>query len=140
MFNKEMLGDGLLYSKTGNGQRLRIDLEETLPDNSLDKIIIKNKKMNELKNKYFQKIIDSVLNAIHKDKNSINFYYNYYDFTNKRIGKPHGLLNEFMYEMCYDYSIYCNKDLNDNALTFKTLFGEKFKWELIGKNKMIISW
>ena len=135
-----MLGDGILFSKTSNSQRLRIDLEETLPDYSMDKIIIKNKKINELKNKYFQKIIDCVLNAIHKDKNSINFYYNYYDFTNKRIGKPHGLLNEFMYEMCYEYSTYASKDSNDNILTFKTLFGVNFKWELVGKNKMIISW
>ena len=137
MSEEDILGQGILYSKTDNGQRRRINLEE---NNIIDKIIIKNLKMNELKKKYFQKIIDSVINAIYKEKKSINFYYNYYDFTNKRIGKPHGLLNEFMYEMCYEYSVYCSKDSNDNILTFKTLFGENFKWELVGKNKMIISW
>ena len=30
-------------------------------------------------------------------------------------------------------------DSNNNIITFKTLFGENFKWELKGKNKMIIS-
>lgn len=137
MSEQDILGQGILYSKTGNGQRRRIDVEE---NNVIDKIIIKNVKMNELKNKYFQKIVDSVIGAIYKEKNSINFYYNYYDFTNKRIGKPHGLLNEFMYEMCYEYSTYVNKDLNNNNITFKTLFGQNFKWQLFGKNKMVISW
>ncbi len=135
-----MLGEGHIYSKTGNGQRRRIDLEETLPNNSLDKIIIKNKKMNDLKNKYFQKITNEIIKAIYKEKNNINFYYNYYDLINERIGKPHGLLNEFMYEMCYDLSVYVNKDSNNNIITFKTLFGENFRWELKGKNKMSISW
>ena len=135
-----MLGQGYMYSKTGNCQRRRIDLEETLPNNSLDKIIIKNKKMNDLKNKYFQKITNEIIKAIYKEKNNINFYYNYYDLINERIGKPHGLLNEFMYEMCYELSPYVNKDWSNNIITFKTLFGENFRWELKGKNKMIISW
>ena len=135
-----MLGSGYIYAKTGNGQRRRIDLEETAPINALDKIIIKNKKMNDLKKKYFQKIINEVIKAVYKDKNKINFYYNYYDLINERIGKPHGLLNEFMYEMCYDLSVHVNKDCNNNIITFKTLFGDNFRWELKGKNKMIISW
>ena len=45
-----------------------------------------------------------------------------------------------MYEMCYELSPYVNKDYNSNIITFKTLFGENFRWELKGKNKMIISW
>ena len=74
------------------------------------------------------------------NKNEIKFYYNYYDFVNDRLGKPHGFLNEFMYEMCYEYSEYVTKDDHDNPMTFKTLFGQNFKWELKGKNMMIISW
>ena len=116
-----MLGDSIMYAKTQNGQRRRIDLDNSLPDGSMDKIIIKNVKLGQLKHKYFQKIINEVIKAIHKNKNNINFYYNYYDFTNERIGKPHGLLNEFMYEMCYEYSVHCSKDCHGKILTFKTL-------------------
>ena len=88
--------------------------------------------MNDLKFKYFNKIVNEVIKAIYKNKSSMNFYYNYYDLINERIGKPHGLLNEFMYEMCYEYSTYLNKDTHGNIMTFKTLFGQSFKW---GKGK-----
>ena len=91
-------------------------------------------------NKYFNKIVNAVIKANSLDKKSIKFYYNYYDFTNDRLGKPHGFLNEFMYEMCYDNSLYINKDESGNPITFKTLFGHKFHWELVGRNMMVISW
>ena len=133
-----MLGQGILFAKSSNNQRRRIDIDSK--NDSIDKLIIKNKKMNDLKFKYFNKIVNEVIKAIYKNKSSMNFYYNYYDLINERIGKPHGLLNEFMYEMCYEYSIYLNKDTHGNIMTFKTLFGQSFKWEIKGKNKMIISW
>ena len=96
--------------------------------------------MITLTNKYFNKISNAVMKANAEDKKSINFYYNYYDFVNDRLGKPHGFLNEFMYEMCYTNSEFIQKDINENPITFKTLFGPMFHWQLHGKNMMIISW
>jgi len=135
-----MLGQGVLYAKSNNSQRQRIDIESPVKVNVIDKLIIKNKKMNELSRKYFNKIIDCVIKAIQLDKNSVVFYYNYYDLINERIGKPHGLLNEFMYEMCYDFSNYLNKDINGNPMTFKTIFGDNFRWEMRGKNNILLLW
>jgi hypothetical protein len=135
-----MLGSAHMYSKTSNGQRLRIDVPVK---SDIDKLIKENarkEKMNSLANKYFNKITNAVIKAASNNKNEIKFYYNYYDFVNDRLGKPHGFLNEFMYEMCYDYSEYVTKDEQGNPMTFKTLFGQNFKWELKGKNMMIISW
>lgn len=97
-------------------------------------------KMNFLANKYFNTIVNLVINSIYKNKNSVNLYYNYYDLINERLGKPHGFLNEFMYEMCYLDSQFATVDSNGNVMTFKTLFGDRFNWELKGKNKMILSW
>ena len=45
-----------------------------------------------------------------------------------------------MYEMCYLDSEFATVDSNGNVMTFKTLFGDRFNWELKGKNKMILSW
>lgn len=135
-----MLGSGYLYAKNKNGQRRRI--EEPIKSD-IDKLIketYKDNKMNFLANKYFNKICNAVIKAIFNDKNQIHFYYNYYDFVNNNLGKPHGFLNEFMYEMCYEYSKYVAKDSNDNIITFKKLFGQDFKWELRGKNMMVITW
>ena len=135
-----MLGSGQLYSKSGNGQRRRI--EE--PSNSdIDKILKEEKRkthMNSLTYKYFRKISNAVIKANANERKSIHFYYNYYDFINVRLGRPHGFLNEFMYEMCYDNSEFITKDCNNNPITFKSLFGYSFHWELKGKNMMIISW
>ena len=135
-----MLGSGHMYAKNNNGQRRRIDE----PNKSeIDKLIKENSrknKINHLANKYFNKITNSVIKASTNGKSEIHFYYNYYDFVNDGLGKPHGFLNEFMSEMCYEYSEYITKDCNGNPMTFKTLFGHNFKWELKGKNMMIISW
>lgn len=135
-----MLGFGYMYAKNTNGQRRRI---EEPNKNEIDKLIKDNfrkNKINSLANKYFNKISNSVVKAVSNGKNHIHFYYNYYDFINNRLGKPHGFLNEFMSEMCYEYSEYVTKDCHGNPMTFKSLFGENFKWELKGKNMMIISW
>ena len=42
--------------------------------------------------------------------------------------------------MCYEYSEYkkCNED--GNVVTLKSLFGDKFNWEHVAKNKVIIKW
>lgn len=135
-----MLGTAHMYNKNCNGQRRRIEA----PNKSeIDKLIKENSrknKINHLANKYFNKITNSVIKASTNGKSEIHFYYNYYDFVNDGLGKPHGFLNEFMSEMCYEYSEYITKDCNGNPMTFKTLFGHNFKWELKGKNMMIISW
>ena len=140
-----MLGIGQTYSKTSTGQRRRIDIGDSDSSNKseIDKLIKENARENKmifLTNKYFNKITNAVIKANTLNKNEIHFYYNYYDFVNDGLGKPHGFLNQFMYEMCYEYSKYISKDNNGKPITFKTLFGHTFKWELKGKNMMIISW
>lgn len=140
-----MLGIGHTYSKTSTGQRRRIDVEDVNNSNKseIDKLIKENARETKMKfliNKYFNKITNAVIKANSLNKKDIHFYYNYYDFVNDGLGKPHGLLNQCMYEMCYEYSKYIQKDSNNNPMTFKTLFGHTFKWELKGKNMMIISW
>lgn len=135
-----MLGSGYLYAKNRNGQRRRIEEPNKSDTDKLIKESNKSNKINWLADKYFNKICNSVIKACSNNKNEIHFYYNYYDFVNNGLGKPHGLLNEFMNEMCYEYSNYVTKDDNNNPMTFKTLFGNNFKWQLHGKNMMIISW
>ena len=135
-----MLGSAYMYSKSYNGQRRRIEEQNKSEIDKLIKETERKNKINLLTNKYFNKITNAIIKAISKGKNEIHFYYNYYDFVNNGLGKPHGFLNEFMSEMCYEYSIYVTKDCHNNPMTFKTLFGQNFKWELKGKNMMIISW
>jgi len=135
-----MLGSGYIYAKNTNGQRRRIDKPITSDIDKLIKESQRKNKMNYLANKYFNKIADSVIKASLNSKNNIHIYYNYYDFVNNGLGKPHGFLNEFMTEMCYEYSEYVTKDCHNNPMTFKTLFGPNFTWKLYGKNMMIISW
>lgn len=135
-----MLGSGYMYAKNTNGQRRRIEEPNKSEIDKLIKETARKSKINSLANKYFNKITNSVVKAATNSKNEIHFYYNYYDFVNNGLGKPHGFLNEFMSEMCYEYSEYVTKDCHGNAMTFKTLFGQNFKWELKGKNMMIISW
>ena len=57
-----------------------------------------------------EKLRHDSLKAIQNGKSEVHFYYNYYDFLNKGLGKPQGFLNEFMMEMCYQYSEYLIKD------------------------------
>ena len=135
-----MLGSGVIYSKSSNGQRRRIETPDEQEINKQNKEQHRKDKMNFLANKYFNKISNAVIKASVNNKKEIHFFYNYYDFVNNRLGKPHGFLNEFMQEMCYEYSEYITKDDNNNPLTFKTLFGNDFKWEIKGKNMIIISW
>ncbi len=113
-------------------------IEDDINNNSKEEK--RDKKFQFLSQKYFNKISDKIIKAQSNSKSSIFFHYNYYDFVNDHLGKPHGLLNEFMYEMCYSYSKHVMKDTNSNSITFKSLFGEKFNWQLRGKNMMIISW
>ena len=135
-----MLGSGVIYSKSSNGQRRRIETPDEQEINKQNKEQNRKDKMNFLANKYFNKISNAVIKASVNTKKEIHFFYNYYDFVNNRLGKPHGFLNEFMQEMSYEYSEYITKDDNNNPLTFKTLFGNDFKWEIKGKNMIIISW
>ena len=137
-----MLDSGQLYANSGHGQRRRIDTRDNCQNtqNALTKEEKRRAQMTTLANKYFNKISNAVMKANTEDKKSIHFYYNYYDFVNDRLGKPHGFLNEFMYEMCYTNSEFIQKYTNGNPITFKTLFGPSFHWELHGKNMMIISW
>ena len=135
-----MLGSANLYAKTSNGQRRRIDVPMVSDIDKLIKETQRESKINWLANKYFNKITNAVIKASTENRKEIKFYYNYYDFTNNGLGKPMGLLNEFMTEMCYAYSKYVTKDIYDNPMTFKTLFGPHFHWEIKGKNMMIITW
>ena len=123
--------------KCGSTQRRKLENPNFL---QLTKEQKRKLKINQLKDKYFSKISNEIIKATNHSKNTIHFYYNYYDFLNNGLGKPHGFLNEFMMEMSYLYSEYASKDSIGNIITFKTLFGENFKWELRGKNMMIISW
>ena len=135
-----MLGSATIYAKSNNSQRRRID---TPMKNDVDKLIKENKRkihMTSLANKYFNKITEAVIKSISQGNTSINFYYNYYDFVNERLGKPQGFLNDFMDERGYLNSEFMTNDCNGNPMTFKTLFGANFNWEFKGKNKMIITW
>ena len=135
-----MLGSGYMYKKNINGQRRKIDIPMKSDIDKLIKETHKKNKMDFLTNKYFNLIVNSVIKASVNGRNNIHFYYNYYDFVNNGLGHPHGFLNEFMTNMCYEYSEYITKDCQNNPMTFVSLFGPNFKWELRGKNMMIISW
>lgn len=135
-----MLGSGYMYKKNINGQRRKIDIPMKSDIDKLIKETHKKNKMDFLANKYFNLIVNSVIKASVNGRNNIHFYYNYYDFVNNGLGHPHGFLNEFMTNMCYEYSEYITKDCQNNPMTFVSLFGPNFKWELRGKNMMIISW
>ena len=135
-----MLDHDIMYSKNTNFQRRKLETPLISEIINTAKEHKRKTKMIMLANKYFNKITECVIKASTQNKNSINFYYNYYDFVNDRLGKPHGFLNEFMYEMCYDFSEFVTTDTNGNPMTFKTLFGSTFDWKLIGKNMIKISW
>ena len=101
-----MLGSGYMYSKSAKGPRQRIETPVISVMDKLIKETSKKNKMKHLANKYFYKIKNAVEKAKINNRSEIHFYYNYYDFINNGLGKPHGFLQEFMYEMCYDYSVF----------------------------------
>lgn len=124
-----------------NGTRRRkLEGDPLINKNKFTKEEYRKIKMNELKDKYFEKIANNIIKASESGNNELKFYYNYYHFVNNGLGKPHGFLNEFMTEMCYEYSEFIVKDGDGNPITFRTLFGTRFKWELRGKNMIILSW
>ena len=122
-----MLGAANMYSKSKNGQRQKIDI------NATDKEEIRKAHMIKLTDKYFDKIVNEVIKGIYKDKKQFVIKYNYSDLLNERIGKPKGLLNEWIHEMCYELSNYVHIDEHGNPMTFKTLFGYSFDWEIKSK-------
>ena len=129
-----------MNNNNNNKKKIKVDDLNFKNINLNEKEILRENKIIFLKNKYFEKICKSIEKAKCKNKNEIHFYYNYYDFINNGLGKPHGFLNEFMYEMSYDYSKYVNKDYDNSSITFKSLYGNDFKWKLVGKNIIVINW
>jgi hypothetical protein len=131
------------YCSKGQRQRQKLDIDtltQTLNSTHLTKDEKRSIKMIKLEKKYFLKIVNHINKAISNNKKKIVFFYNYYDFVNDRIGKPHGLLNEFLQEMCYDYSQFIKKDDNDIPITFKSLFGVNFNWKIFGRDSIELSW
>lgn len=106
---------------------------------SISSIKTKEELRNNLKknliSKYFTKIIEDIKKDISKGNNKCTFYYNYYDFTNKKMGHPHLIVNEILYEMTYEYSEFIQ-----DKITLKSLFGNNFKWSLKSKNIIIFEW
>lgn len=158
-----MLGVATSYLKTTTTQRRRIDVPETKlesnpesnPETKLEpnnesntkhkpnpetKLEQRHKLKTNLINKYFNKIINNIIKAIYNDKTHDNFHYNYYEFLNKKMGHPHLIVNEILYEMSYQLSEYSTLDDNGNIMTFKTLFGDNFRWKLVGKNNILFEW
>lgn len=146
-----MLGTGNAISdsisKKNNSRKQRIGIlgnPGNINNNSeMDKLIKETARKNMIKSlidKYFDKIVKVVLNALHSKKNTVDFYYNYYDFVNNKMGHPHLIVNEILYEMSYEFSEYKTYDIQGNVMTLKTLFGNSFKWTLYGKNKVKFEW
>ena len=132
-----MLGSGYINSKSNNSQRQRIQIDSS---NELNKKLKRTIFIKNLIYKYFNKICDQIIKDIYKGKNKTLFYFNYYDFTNEKMGHPQLIMNEILYEMTYEFSEYVNKDEHNNIITLKTLFGNNFKFNLKGKNLMIFEW
>ena len=149
-----MLGTGNTISdsiaKKNNSRKQRIGIPgipgniESINNNSeMDKLIKEVARKNMIKSlidKYYNKIYLCILSAIAKKQKEIDFYYNYYDFVNKKMGHPHLIVNEILYEMCYEFSEYKIYDAQQNIITLKILFGNSFKWTLYGKNKIKFEW
>lgn len=149
-----MLGSGdaisSSVSKRNNSRKQRIGVpgnpESSIINNSnseMDKLVKEAARKNMIKNlidKYYNKIVQCILNAIHKQCKEADFYYNYYDFVNKKMGHPHLIVNEILYEMSYEFSEYKTYDHEGNTMTLKTLFGNSLKWTLYGKNKVKFEW
>lgn len=154
------LGAGVMNAKNNTSQRRRINLDNEMnhekKTNDYIKSVHREKLVKKNIDKYFNKIVNSVIKAIYQDRKSIIFSYNYNDFLNRcifydeqsegkikktiNLGHPHSFLNEIMYEMCYDGSKFVTYDCHDNPMTLKSLFGYKFDWQIIDKNRMKISW
>ena len=115
------LGAGVMNAKNNTSQRRRINLDNEMnhekKTNDYIKSVHREKLVKKNIDKYFNKIVNSVIKAIYQDRKSIIFTFNYYDFLNKHIiydvenearrvkktinlGHPHGFLSEIMYEMC----------------------------------------
>ena len=131
-----MLGTtSVQYYYNKNVQRQKMD-----SSNLEDKERKKREKMTFLINKYFNKITQTVLKEIHKNKNKAVFYFNYYDFLNDKLGHPQLLMKQLMYELSYEYSEFPCYDEHGNTITLKTLFGNSLTFELKGKNSVVIKW
>ena len=139
-----MLGSGNAIPKKNNSRKQKIGIpghpEFSLQNNQnseMDKLIKETARKNMIKNlidKYYNKIYLCIISAIEKNQKEANFYYNYYDFVNNKMGHPHLIVNEILYEMCYEFSEYKIYDFQQNVITLKKLFGDSFKWTLYGKN------
>lgn len=147
-----MLGSGdaisSSVSKKNNSRKQRIGIPGNIESinnktSEMDKLIKETARKNMIKSlidKYYNKIYLCILGAISKKQKEVNFYYNYYDFVNKKMGHPHLIVNEILYEMCYEFSEYKIYDNQQNVITLKILFGESFKWTLYGKNMIKFEW
>ena len=148
-----MLGTGNAISdsiaKKNNSRKQRIGTPGN-PENpginnnsEMDKLIKETARKNMIKgliDKYYNKIYLNILSAISNKQRESDFYYNYYDFINKKMGHPHLIVNEILYEMCYEFSEYKIYDNQQNVITLKKLFGDSLKWTLYGKNKIKFEW
>lgn len=133
-----MLGIGFITPTNNKSQRQRISLE-----NSTDQLSKEEKRKNLFQTliyKYFNKISNFIIKEISKNKNSATFYFNYYDFLNDKLGHPQLIMQQILYEMCYEYSEFIGKDQHNNPITLKTLFGQNFKFTVKGKNLVIFEW
>ncbi len=131
-----MLGSGYISAKSNNAQRRKIDIlsSEESKENKR-KIFQKN-----LIDKYFNKICKYIVKEIFNNKNKTVFYFNYYDFINDKLGHPQLIMNQILYEMCYEYSEFASRDEHNNIITLKTLFGNNFKFTIKGKNLAVFEW
>ena len=133
-----MLGIGFIAPNNNKSQRQRISLENSnieLTKEEKRKIFFRT-----LINKYFNKISNFIIKEIGNNKKSAIFYFNYYDFLNNKLGHPQLIMQQILYEMCYEYSEFIGKDQHDNPITLKTLFGENFKFTVKGKNSVLFQW
>ncbi len=133
-----MLGIGYIEPSNNKSQRQKISL-----DNSNVEITKEEKRKNFLQiliNKYFNKIYNFIIKEIGKNKKSAIFYFNYYDFLNDKLGHPQLIMQQILYEMCYEYSEFIGKDEYKNPITLKTLFGQNLKFTVKGKNSVLFQW
>ena len=95
-----MLGSGdaisSSVSKSNNSRKQRIgipgNIESSVSNNKnseFDKMIKEAARKNMIKGlieRYYNKIYSCILNAIANKQKEVKFYYNYYDFVNKKNG------------------------------------------------------
>ena len=127
-------------SKSHDSRRRRVHIE---PQQELNRLIKENKRNQFIKvliNKYFNKICNRIINENAKGKSETMFFFNYYDFINQGLGHPALIMNEIVYEMCYEHSEYVSLNQHGNVMTLKTLFGNNFNFQMKGKNCMLFKW